>query len=57
MMASENIDTEAMRKHTFLKEKYGCADIPLEYRMNQTSKLELFNDNVEKRMQERLTET
>ena len=57
MIALENISTDAMRRQKFLKEKYGCTDIPLEHWEDLTPKLKRFYNSVSNRMQDKFTDT
>ena len=48
MMASENIFTEAIKRLKYLKSKFDCEDIPMEYRENFEARENLFNSNVKR---------
>jgi exonuclease III len=57
MMASEKIFPEALRRLNFLKDKYGCSGIPLEYREDRSTRITLFHNNVKKHIKEKMNET
>ena len=56
MMASENIYTEAIERLKYLKIRFGCSDIPIEFKETNEAKLELFYRNFKKRIREKQEE-
>ena len=56
MMASESIYTEAIKRLKYLKIRFGCSDIPMEFKETNEAKIELFNRNVKKRIREKQEE-
>ncbi|XP_018495304.1 uncharacterized protein LOC108864347 [Galendromus occidentalis] len=56
MMASTNIYTEATARLNFLKKRFSCTDIPLEYTGDQSARFQLFNEQVKRRIKEKLSE-
>lgn len=52
MMGITNTYTEAILRLKYLKTRYSCGDIPIEYSNNQIPLLNLYNKAVEKRVQQ-----
>ena len=57
MTAAENIYNEAIQRLQYLKIRFGCSEIPIEFKETNEVKLELFNRNVKKRIREKQEET
>ena len=52
MMATEKIDTEAMKRFRHLRNKFSCSDIPVEFTENGRPRMTRFNNCVKKRVKE-----
>jgi hypothetical protein len=55
-MVIEKIQTEAVKRLGYLRDKYSCGDIPLEYTIYNTPRIAFFNNNVKKRIKEKMEE-
>ena len=51
MIVPENIYSEAIKRLEYLKIRFSCSDIPIEFKETNETKIELFNWNVKKRLQ------